>query len=152
MKRFSLIPILCAVAIALGGCAALDPGGKSIFAGGTSIVAAITNPVAPVNIYQAKLVYADTLELANGYREYCYSKPYASLMIDPVAGPVCKSRRQVILKMQAADDKAYAAIKSADNFVKNNPTLDATSAIKAAIAAVTDFQNVAASTAKTITK
>lgn len=149
MKRYLAI---LAVALSLGGCAALDPGGKSIFAGGTSLVATVTNPVGPVNIYQAKVVYASTLELVVAYREYCWSKPYAALMADPIAKPVCQRRRPIVRAMQAADDKAFAAIKTADSFVRNNPTLDGSSAIRAAIAAVSDFQNVAASTAKSVIK
>jgi hypothetical protein len=107
------------------------------------LATSISNPVAPVNIYQAKTVYAATLELANGYRDYCYSKPFAALMADPVSNPVCKSRRAIIRAMDAADDKAAAAMAIANNFVVNNPTLDATSVIRAALAAVTEFQSVA---------
>jgi hypothetical protein len=110
----------------------------------------VTNPVAPVNIYQAKTVYDATLELTNGYRDYCYSKPFAVLMADPVSRPVCKSRRAIVRAMQAADDKAAAAMETATNFVRNNPTLDATSAIRAALTAVTEFQNIATTTARPI--
>jgi hypothetical protein len=114
------------------------------------LATSISNPVAPVNIYQAKTVYAATLELANGYRDYCYSKPFAALMADPVSKQVCKSRRAIVRTMAAADDKAAAAIQTAENFVRNNPTLDATSVIRAAIAAVAEFQNIATATAKPI--
>jgi hypothetical protein len=137
--------------LALGGCASLNQLGEKVLnlpAG--SLTTTISNPVAPVNIYQAKTVYAATLELANTYRDYCYGRPFAALMADPVAKPVCKSRRKIVLAMQAADDKAFAAIKTADNFVRSNPTLDATGAIRAAIAAVTEFQNIATTTAKSI--
>jgi hypothetical protein len=149
MKRFL---ILCAVALTLGGCASLGSIGEHVLnlpAG--ALTTTIKNPVAPVNIYQAKVVYASTLEIANGYREYCYSKPYAALMADP-AGRVCQKRRAIVTAMQAADDKAFAALKTADTFVKNNPTLDASSAIHAAIAAVTNFQSIAAANAKNLIK
>lgn len=153
MKRFL---ILCAVALSLGGCASLDPlkqiAEKALNIPAGVLTTTVANPVAPVNIYQAKVVYASTLEIANGYREFCYSKPYAALMNEPVAGPVCKSRRAIVRALQKADDKAYAAIRTADSFVKNNPTLDASSAIRAAIAAVSDFQSVAATAAQSITK
>jgi hypothetical protein len=137
--------------ITLGGCATIGNIGEKVLNLPAGVLTtSVSNPVAPVNIYQAKTVYAATLELANGYRDYCYAKPFAVLMADPVAKPVCKSRRKIVLAMQAADDKAFAAIKTADNFVRNNPTLDATSAIRAAIAAVTEFQNIATATAKSI--
>lgn len=151
MKRFL---ILCAVALTLGGCASFlgSIGERALNLPAGALTTSIKNPVAPVNIYQAKAVYASTLEIANGYREYCYSKPYAALMSDPLAKPVCRNRRAIVLSMQAADNKAFAALQTADNFVKNNPTLDATAAIRAAIAAVTNFQAVASANAKPILK
>jgi hypothetical protein len=145
MKRIILALTLT---LALGGCAGLAEKVLNLPAG--VLATSVSNPVAPVNIYQAKTVYAATLELANGYRDYCYSKPFAALMSDPVSKPVCKSRRAIIRAMQAADDKAAAAIETANNFVLNNPTLDATSVIRAALAAVTEFQNIATTTAKPI--
>lgn len=150
MKRYLAI---LALTLTLGGCASLGSIGERVLNLPAGVLTTtINNPVAPVNIYQAKVVYASTLELVVGYREYCWSKPYAALMADPVARPVCQKRRQVVRAMQAADDKAFAALKTADNFVRSNPTLDASSAIRAAIAAVSDFQNVATSTAKSIVK
>lgn len=136
------------LALSLGGCAGLAEKVLNLPAG--VLATTVSNPVAPVNIYQAKTVYAATLELANGYRDYCYSKPFAALMADPVSKPVCKSRRAIVRAMGAADDKAFAAIQTADNFVRNNPMLDATSAIRAALAAVTEFQNLATTNAKPI--
>jgi len=143
MKRLLLALTL---SLSLAGCAGLAEKVLNLPAG--VLATSISNPVAPVNIYQAKTVYAATLELANGYRDYCYSKPFAALMADPVSKPVCKSRRAIVRAMGVADDKAAAAIQTADNFVINNPTLDATSAIRAAIAAVAEFQNIATITAK----
>lgn len=103
----------------------------------------VTNPVGTVDIYRAKNVHAAALELANKYRSYCWSKPYAQLMADPLAKPTCQNRRQVVRALQAADAKASAAIKTADRFVRENPTLNATSAITAAWKAVQDFQALA---------
>jgi hypothetical protein len=143
MRRIILALTL---SLSLAGCAGLAEKVLNLPAG--VLATSVSNPVAPVNIYQAKTVYAATLELANGYRDYCYSKPFAALMADPVSKPVCKSRRAIVRAMTAADDKAAAAIQTADNFVINNPTLDATSAIRAAIAAVAEFQNIATITAK----
>ena len=145
MKR---IIIALTLSLSLAGCAGLAEKVLNLPAG--VLATSISNPVAPVNIYQAKTVYDATLELANGYRDYCYSKPFAALMADPVSKPVCKSRRAIVRAMQAADDKAAAAMETANNFVRNNPTLDATSVIRAAIAAVAEFQNIATTTAKPI--
>lgn len=149
MKRIILaLTISLSLAGCAGGFGGLAERVLNLPAG--VLATSVSNPVAPVNIYQAKTVYAATLELANGYRDYCYSKPFAALMADPVSKPVCKSRRAIVRAMAAADDKAAAAIQTADNFVRNNPTLDATSAIRAAIAAVTEFQNIATTTASGI--
>lgn len=144
--RFAIL----AVVLSLGGCAALDPAGKSIFAGGTSLTASITSPIGPVDIYRVKTVYASALEIAVGYREYCWSKPYAVLMADPIAKPVCQSRRRNVRAMQAADIRADAAISTAENFIRNNPTVSAASAVSAAWAAVTDFQGAVNRTAVAI--
>jgi hypothetical protein len=138
-KRLLLIPLLLA-GLALGGC--LQTFGEVTRA----VTTTIANPVGGKNIYQAKLVYASALEIAVKYREYCYSRPYASLMADPVAKPICQNRRPNVRALQSARWKASAAIRTADNFVRNNPTLNATSAIGAAWAAVTDFQSLAART------
>lgn len=147
MKRFL---ILCAVALSLGGCATVG----GVVEGALNLPAniltgTVRNPVAPVNIYQARVVYASTLEIANGYREYCWSKSYAVLMADPV-GRICQRRRAIVRALQAADTKAYSALRTADSFVRNNPTLDATTVIREAIVAVRSFQDVAAATAKSI--
>lgn len=138
MKRLLLIPFL-AIGLALGGC-------QTVGEFATAITTTITNPIGGKNIYQAKLVYASALEIAVKYRELCWSKPYAVLMADPIAKPICQNRRPTVRRLQQARVKASAAIRSADNFVRNNPTLNATNAIGAAWTAVTDFQNIAAST------
>lgn len=138
MKRL----IVLALALSLGGCITLDPGGVSIFKGGTSITAPIVNPATPVTIYQVKSVYATALDLANGYRSYCYARPYATLMADQIAGPICKNRRNIVTKLQAADDQASSAIAKASAFIAANPTLSAVSVIQSAYAAVTNFQGV----------
>ena len=139
MKRLLLLPLFV-TALALAGCAGTPFGDAVRVATST-----YTNPVGPTNIYQAKIVYAATLELATSYREYCYKRPYAVLMVDPVAKVACKNRRSIVRSMQAADTKAYAAIITADNFVRQNPTVNATGLISAAVAAVTNFQNLASS-------
>jgi hypothetical protein len=151
MKRLFLVLTL---ALGLSGCAGLggvlDSTGLSIFKGGTSITASITNPATPTNIYQVKSVYATALDLANAYRDYCYARPYKTLMADSVAGPICKNRRSIVTKLQSADDVASTAIAKADAFIKANPTLSATGLISQAYAAVVNFQGAINTTAASV--
>lgn len=138
MKRFL---IACTLALSLGGCF-LDPNGKSVFTGGDSLTASIQNPATPVNIYQVKSVYEKAVDIANSYRDYCYARSYKSLMADPIAGVACKSRRPIITKLQDADDKAFAAIQKAEDFIARNPKISAASVVREAWAAVTNFKGV----------
>jgi len=141
MKRL-LVALALAGSLGLAGCA-----GTSF---GTFVKVAtttVTNPVGTVDIYRVKNVYAATLQIAVKYRDYCWGRSYAALMADKVAKPVCQNRRQVVRKLQAADQKAYAAIVTADRFARNNPTLNASSAVSAAWKAVTDFQSLTVRTA-----
>jgi hypothetical protein len=150
MRRFV---ILALAALALGGCAnknIFDRDGVSVLKGGVSITAPIANPATPVTIYQVKSIYATALDVANGYRDYCYSRPYAALMQDGIAGPVCKNRRSIVTKLQAADDRAAAAIDRADAFIRNNPTISAVSVVREAWSAVTSFQSVIQSSAASV--
>lgn len=103
--------------------------------------ASIDNPISGVDIYRVKNTYAATLELAAEYRRYCWSKPYRTLLADPVGGPLCKSRRAVVRSFQPADDKANAAIAKAESFVAQNPTISAVTVINAAWQAVSFFKN-----------
>lgn len=137
MKRLFII---LAVTLSLGGCANLGKVAEFVTTG-------ITNPVGAVNIYQAKNVYASALEIAAGYREYCWSRAYAALMADPVAKPICQNRRPIMRTIQDADNKAFAAIQRAENFVRNNPTLNASAVINEALAAVSAFQSITSRTA-----
>lgn len=145
MRRLLLVAVL---AIGLGGCATLNSSGTSILQGGQSITAPITNPVQPVTVYQVKNVYAAALELADGYREYCWARPYAILMADPLTKPICQNRRPNVRRLQKTQAKASAAIQTVDNFVRNNPTLSATQVLSAAWTAVQDFQALANSMRK----
>lgn len=149
MKRLAALLVLI-VALPLGGCLTLDSSALSVFKGGTSLTASITNPATPVNIYQVKSVYATALDLANGYRDYCYARPYKTLMSDPIAGPVCKSRRSIVAKLGVADDQASNAIAKAEAFIKANPTLSAVSVIQSAYVAVVSFQGAINTTAASV--
>jgi hypothetical protein len=131
MKKLLILPLLFALALPLGSCAT-----NPITAGGT-----IVNPITGVTIYQVKLVYATGLQLVVDYRKYCWARPYATLMADPVATPICQNRRAIVRKAQSAKAVASKAVRAADTFVKNNPTLNAGTLLSAAWDAVNVFQS-----------
>lgn len=133
MKRI-LTAIAIVSAVTFGGCAQVKE-----FVDATTTT--ITNPVSAVDIYRVKNVYAATLQAAVDWRTYCYSKSYKAILADPVMKPVCQNRRAVVLAVQSAQPKAASALKSAEDFVAQNPTINATAAISAAWAAVANFKN-----------
>lgn len=135
MKRILLLPVML-LSLALAGCAGTNVGDFL-----TAATSTVTNPVSAVDIYRVKNVYAASLQIVVKYREFCWSKPYAALMADPVAKPTCQNRRAAVRTMQAAQINARNAINSVETFVRNNPTLNAATAISAAWTAVTAFQN-----------
>ena len=134
MRRFLTIPVLF-FALVLPACA---PGDIGQFLRVTTTT--ITNPVDAVDIYRIKNAYAATLQLAVDWRAYCYSRPYAALMADPTARPICQNRRGTVRLIQANQPKAASAIVSAQIFVRDNPTLNASTFITAAWNAVTNFK------------
>lgn len=137
MRKLLLVPaLLCAVLFS--GCS----GNVSVRDAITAATATITNPVDTVEIYRVKNAYAAALTAADNYRTYCWSKPYSALMADPVAKPVCQSRRQVVRSMQDAQRKAAAAIAAAEKFMRDFPTLSAANAIGVASSAVAAFRSV----------
>lgn len=124
------------LALPLAACGA----GSTLDSIGTAVTTTVANPVTSVNIYQVKNAYAAADTLVINYRRYCWARPYTTLMADPIASPVCKNRRAVVLTAQDAGRKASAAITVASNFVKKNPTLNAASLISAAWSAVGDYK------------
>lgn len=126
------------LALPLSGCLTFGELGSAFNFATTSI----GNPVTATNVYQVKNGYAVAAELAVEYRRYCWSASYKVLMTDPVANKLCKSRRPITRAIMAADQKAFFAVSTAENFVRDNPTLSAASVISAAVKAVTDFRNV----------
>lgn len=107
----------------------------------TAVTAPIVNPLGPVDIYRVKNVYAAGLQLAVDYRAYCWSKSYAAILADPVAKPVCQSRRAVVRSMQASSRTASRSIASAETFIRNNPTGNAVTYVTAAWDAVQAFRS-----------
>lgn len=122
------------LAVALTGCATVD---------GIVTVATttITNPITSTDIYRVKNTYAAANQLVVDYRAYCWSQPYAALMVDPIAKPICQNRRPVVRAAQSYRAKAAFAIGQADTFIRNNPTLNAATVVNAAWSAVTAYQN-----------
>src|ERR1044072_7724652 len=118
MKKF-LIPALVALALGLGACAGRMP----------DIGATVTNPVTGVDVYRAKNVYGATVELAQQWRRSCFARTDKSLMAGPVARPICTNRRARLRTIQDLDDKAFDALGTAENFVRNNPTVSATDVV-----------------------
>lgn len=68
MKRYLVIIV---VALSLGACASLDPGGKSILAGGSSITASVANPVGRKELYQIENGLTVAVAGLVGYRRLC---------------------------------------------------------------------------------
>lgn len=127
MKRILIV----ALALSLAGCAGTVDKINSVYTAVTS----------PTTIYQVKNAYAAGDQLVIDYRKYCWSKPYAAIVTDPVAKPLCQNRRAIVRTAQSARAKASAAIKQAEAFIASNPTLNAGSVISAARSAVTAYRN-----------
>lgn len=137
MRRLLLIPALF-LSLAVAGCGTTGTNLSNLLSVVTTPVA---NPVTAVNLYQLKNGYAAALQLAADWRTYCYSKPYAQLLLDPVAKPICQNRRATVRTIQSVKATASAAVVDATNFVTANPTLDASTVINYAFKAITNFQN-----------
>lgn len=129
--------IVLALVLSLAGCAQIQSAIELI----PKATQTFTNPLGPVDIYRVKNVYAAGLELAVQYRSYCWARPYATLMADPIARPLCQDRRAVVRAVQSAKGKASSAIKAADSFIRNNPSGNAVTYIGAAWDAVNQFKN-----------
>jgi hypothetical protein len=129
MKRFLIVPVL-ALALAVAGCS-----GDSVFRGGTSITASVTTPVGKRELALVENTYAIAITTAIRYRDLGICKPGT---VETLARPC--ARRDVLIVLQGYDRKAHAAIVTARNFIRDNPTISAVSAVNAARAAVSDFQ------------
>lgn len=129
MRKFLSVALL---ALSLGACNVTFP----------NLSGSYVNPVSSVDIYRIKNTYAATLALADQWRKYCWSKPYSAVVADPIMKPVCQSRRATVRQIQKYQPIAGTAVRKADEFVKNNPTVNAAGAIGLAWDAVTEFQRV----------
>ena len=134
------IIIAALAALTLAGCAQLQTLEGKLGDAYRVLTTTVDNPLGERDIYRVENAYAAALELAVEYRRYCWSKPYAVLMVDPVARPICEKRRAVVRVFQKARRNAGAAIIAAKNFIRDNPTINAAGMVGAAWQAVTDFQ------------
>lgn len=119
--RFLILPVML---LALAGCTATT----SVF----DLMNPVANPIGRNEMATIESSFGVTYTAAVAYRRLC-----AQRAIPP-------SCRAVVLKLQAAARKAQGALVATRNFVKNNPTVSAVSAIAAARAALADFQSIAA--------
>ena len=92
-------------------------------------LATVTNPVSATNLYQAELVFDASLKTFNELKGLC-----ANRTLPPACRTYVKSGQDIVRKAAAADIAAR-------NFVKNNPTLDATNVIQAFTGLLGDFKN-----------
>jgi hypothetical protein len=97
-----------------------------------SACASIKNPFDKPKLVTVEASYGAVLSIAVGYRDAC-----AKRLIPPDCRPIVK-------QMQAYGLRAQNAIVYARTFSKNNPTLDATNAIRVAqdaVNALKDYQS-----------
>jgi hypothetical protein len=80
---------------------------------GLAACANVPNPISGVTLYQVKNVYAIGLQLVVDYRNYCWARPYAVLMADSVAKPLCQNRRANVRAAQKAKGVAKQAVDAA---------------------------------------
>lgn len=133
MKRFLILALL---ALPLAACS-----GDSVFRGGTSLTASVENPVGKREL---QVVYNTYLIAGKTYIRYRNLGICKSGTVETLANPC--ARRDVLLSLQAKDRTAYAALKTAGNFIIANPNVSALSLVNAARSAVNDFQNAVAAT------
>lgn len=113
------------LSLALGACAPVSRV--------ADFVSVASQPVSEVNIYRVKNLYAAALQAVVEYREYCWARPYAALMADPIAKPICERRRAIVRAVQQRRPAVAAVIKSAE---LGNST------VAIAWQAVNDFSNL----------
>ena len=118
MKRI-LVTVL--LALALAGCAR-DANGNLV-----NPLASFANPIKPAALDQAEILYDGSLKLFVRYRDLCAQR---------AIGPSC---RTYVRTAQGVIPRAEGARAAAENFVTNNPTLDATQIISVYSNAVADF-------------
>lgn len=128
MKR---IFVAAALALSLAGCVTNSNGTVTIFP-------VVKNPVSLASLYDIKATYAIAQAGADSYIQRYRDGHRCTKTSLESATNIC-SRRSIVLKLQNADRIAQIAIGRADAFIRDNPTIDATSVISAAQSAVGAF-------------
>ena len=139
MKRFLLILPL-AFALALSACGPLQKAGDFVAAATQTIV----NPVTPTNIHQVELAFNIAIKASNRWADYCWRKPYKQLMTETVASRICVNRRATRRALFDAAKKADVAIKLAEGYIRDNPTISPLAAIGDAWKAVVSYRDMVA--------
>lgn len=128
--------ILVALAVSLGGCATL-PDGTKVFLP----TASVANPVTPGVLYDINATYVIAQAGANAYIQRYRDGHRCTTSALESPSNLC-SRRSVVAKLRNADAKASVALGRASAFVRDNPTIDASSVISAAQLAVGAFYDI----------
>lgn len=133
MKRIFLVLVLGFVLVSCVN----GPNGTKIFLP----TASVANPVTSTSLYDLKATYAIAQAGADTYiQRYRDGFRCTTARLESVTN-LC-SRRSIVIKMQVAESKASIALGQVDAFVRDNPTLDASSVISAAQRAVTTFYQI----------
>lgn len=109
--------IVLAIALCLGLAGCLNP------------FATVTNPVSATNLYQAEIAYDAGIKTFNELKDLCANRTLP---------PKC---RTYVVQGQGIIRKADAARVAAENFIDNNPTLDATRVVAAFTNLTAAFQD-----------
>lgn len=119
MKRFLIMAL---VGLSLAGCAGRLPSLN------------LNTTVTLNTMLGIESAYGIALSAERSYKELCRAKVIPS------------DCRVVVVRLQQADAKAIQSIKSANNFIKSYPTIDATNVIGAAQSAVSNLQAILSTT------
>lgn len=123
MRKLFAVIIL---AFCLTGCA-----DKSVFQGGTSLIAPIENPITITRVYQLESALLAVVTGLNAYKRLCVSKT------------IDQSCRGVIKTLQSYIRRVKPILKSLRAFVRNNDQVNAITAFNAVRQLIIDFQGVA---------
>ncbi len=128
--------IVLGLSLSLSGCVN-GPNGTKIFLP----TASVANPVTPMSLYDLKATYAIAQAGADTYiQRYRDGFRCTKTKLESVTN-IC-SRRSIVVKMQDADRKAGIALGRVEIFIRDNPTIDASSVLSAAQASVTAFYQI----------
>lgn len=116
MKKILLV---LALALSLPACTQLQ-----------NLETAVKTTITPDNLNTLEAAYGSALSVAVGYRNLCKNKI------------ISKSCWTVIAMLQPYENKAYGSIVALRQFLKNNPTLDASTFISDAKTAIATFKSV----------